>query len=125
MSRQPKTAERVTDLLTGFRMTTAAAEAVPRLTQAGHQTSLPTLLEVLELEQEARHHRRVTRLRRASKLPHGKTFDTFDDARLKRPVSRKLQELQSGDFLDDAINVLAFGLPGVGRVTPSLRWGTR
>ena len=60
----------------------------------------------------------MTRLRRASKLPGGKTFETFetfDDARLKRQVVRKLDELRSGDFLDAAVNILAFGLPGVGK----------
>jgi hypothetical protein len=36
----------------------------------------------LELESETRHERRVTRLRRASRLPTAKTFETFDDKRL-------------------------------------------
>ena len=40
---------------------------------------------------------------------------TLDDKRLPRPVVRKLRELHSGDFLDEAINILAFGLPGVGK----------
>ena len=59
----------------------------------------------------ARHERRNTRLRRASKLPPGKTFDTLDEARLPPALVRRLHELADGDFLDDATNVLAFGLP--------------
>nr|WP_255215992.1 IS21-like element helper ATPase IstB [Pseudenhygromyxa sp. WMMC2535] len=96
-------------------MTTAAEELVPRLVTDGHEPALATIAEVLDLEAEARHARRVARLRRASKLSVGKTFETLDDKRLPRPVVRKLRELQAGDFLDEAINVLAFGLPGVGK----------
>ena len=54
-------------------------------------------------------------MRRASKLPPGKTFDTLDEGRLPPALVRRLHELADGDFLDDATNVLAFGLPGVGK----------
>ena len=73
------------------------------------------LLDVLQLEAQERHERRITRLRRASKLPPGKTFDTLDEGRLPPALVRRLHELADGDFLDDATNVLAFGLPGVGK----------
>src|SRR6185436_4290269 len=81
----------------------------------GKHEALPLLLEVLELESGDRRQRRVERLLRASKLPPGKTFDTFADARLPRPLVQQLHELASGNFLDRAANVLAFGLPGVGK----------
>lgn len=113
--RGPNYAELIAELLRGFKLPTAAEELVPRLVTAGHDTALPTIAEVLALEQEARHERRVKRLRRASKLPEGKTFATFDDKRLGRPVLRKIRELESGAFLDEAINILGFGLPGVGK----------
>jgi DNA replication protein DnaC len=105
----------IATLLRQFNLTTAADELVPRLTDAGHDAALLTIFEVLGLEQDARHERRVTRLRRASKLPLGKTFETLDDKRLPQPVLRQLRELKQGQFLDQAINVLAFGLPGVGK----------
>ncbi|NVB36397.1 ATP-binding protein [Pseudenhygromyxa sp. WMMC2535] len=113
--RPPAHAEQITTLLRSFKLTTAAEELVPRLVTDGHEPALATIAEVLDLEAEARHARRVARLRRASKLSVGKTFETLDDKRLPRPVVRKLRELQAGDFLDEAINVLAFGLPGVGK----------
>jgi DNA replication protein DnaC len=50
-----------------------------------------------------------------SKLPPGKTLDTLDDTRLPRPLLQQLRELARGEFLDRATNVLAFGLPGVGK----------
>ena len=42
---------------------------------------LPTLVEVLEKEAEDRRIRKVDRLRRASKLPAGMTWDTFEHER--------------------------------------------
>ena len=105
----------VTSLLTQFGLTTAAEELVPRLTQAGHPEALPVLVEVFEAEAEARRQRRVTRLRRASRLPPGKTFATLDTGRFPAPVAQQLETLATGAFLETATNVLAFGLPGVGK----------
>jgi DNA replication protein DnaC len=107
--------DQITSLLTGFTLTTAAREMVSRFVQAEQQPALPVLLDVLQLEAQERHERRITRLRRASKLPPGKTFDTLDEGRLPPALVRKLHELAEGDFLADATNVLAFGLPGVGK----------
>src|SRR6266849_12961 len=105
----PSVGDQITTLLTGFTLTTAAREMVSRFVQAEQQSALPLLLDVLELEAEARHERRMTRLRRASKLPPGKTFATLDEGRLPPALVRRLHELA------DATNVLAFGLPGVGK----------
>ena len=105
----------VTTLLTQFNLTTASEELVPRLTQAGHHDALPVLLEVFEAEAEARRQRRIARLRRASRLPPGKTFETLDTGRLPGPLVQQLKTLASGAFLETATNVLAFGLPGVGK----------
>ena len=105
----------VTTLLTQFGLTTAAEELVPRLTQAGHPEAMPVLLEVFEAEAEARRQRRISRLRRASRLPPGKTFATLDTGRLPGPVVQQLETLATGAFLETATNVLAFGLPGVGK----------
>lgn len=107
--------ERLGELMRDFHLTAMAPELVPRLEAAGHEECLPVLLEVFEIESEVRWHRKVTRLRRASKLPPAKTFDTFDHERLPRPLARKLGELAKGEFLDRAVNVLAFGLPGTGK----------
>jgi DNA replication protein DnaC len=85
------------------------------LVGAGHADLLPLILEILELEASDRRERRVERLRRASRLPPGKTLATLDDTRLPRPLVQQLRELARGTFLERATNVLAFGLPGVGK----------
>ena len=107
--------DQITALLTGFGITTAARELVSRLTEADQTPVLPLLLDVLELEAQDRRERRIARLRRASKLPPGKTFETLNEARFPAALVRRLHELAEGDFVDEATNVLAFGLPGVGK----------
>ena len=107
--------ERVTTLLTTFGLATAAQECVSRLTRADHAAALPVLHEILDLERNARQHRRIDRLRRASRLPPGKTFGTLDATRFPAALMTRLHELAAGEFVDTATNVLAFGLPGVGK----------
>jgi DNA replication protein DnaC len=107
--------ERTTALLTRFSLSTAAPELGQRLESAGHREALLLVLEVLEMEAEAREQRKITRLRRAAQLPPGKTFETLDASTLPAPLMRKLRELARGEFLERAENALAFGLPGVGK----------
>ena len=108
-------AQRIGELLKRFRLPTVSAELVKRVCDSGYDNVLPVLREVFELEQQDRTERRVDRLRRMSKLPAAKTFDTFAEKRLPKVLMRKLKELARGDFLDRSMNVLAFGLPGTGK----------
>jgi len=105
----------VTRLLAGFRLPTASQQMVRRLTEAGQDAALPAVLEVLRAEAEGRKTRRVERLRKASKLPMGKTFSTLDMGIFPQALQRGLRELATGRFLEQAVNVLAFGLPGTGK----------
>jgi len=106
---------RIAELFREFRMNTVAETMVPKLIAAGHEAALATVAEVLEAEHEARWDRRVARLLRASKLPPAKTLDNLDLDRLPLPLSRRIRELATGEFLSRAVNVLAFGLPGTGK----------
>jgi DNA replication protein DnaC len=96
--------ERTNELLVRFNLTTAAAQMVGRLEQAGHQQALSIVLEVLEMEAEAR-----------EQLAPGKTFDTLELGIFQPALGRKLRELARGEFLENAANLLAFGPPGVGK----------
>ena len=107
--------ERIRQLCRQFRLPTLAAETVDRFSDAGHAEVLPTLMEVLEQEAEDRRIRRVDRLRRASKLPAGKTWDTFEHERAQVRLRQQLVRLAEGDFVDRDVNVLAFGMPGTGK----------
>jgi DNA replication protein DnaC len=107
--------DQITILLRNFKLPTAASELADRLIATGSPEALEVVHEVLEMERQDRWDRRVARLRYYSKLPPGKTFETFDMARLPRPLAAKLNELARGEFAERAINVLAFGLPGTGK----------
>jgi len=107
--------DRMRQLLMDLKLRTAASELGPCLLKAGCETALPTVLDVLEVEAKERDDRRVERQRRASHLPPGKTFETLDQTRLPRALIQKLEELSRGGWVEEAANVLAFGLPGVGK----------
>lgn len=111
----PSLSERLQDLTTSFKLPTVGREAYRRFVDAGHAEALDTLLEVFEMEAQDRRERRVDRLRRASDLPVAKTFETLDTKRLPRKLVHTLHELAEGGFVERAENVLAFGLPGVGK----------
>jgi DNA replication protein DnaC len=114
-SKRDTTGDQITARLMEFGLTTAARELVSRFVESEGTAALPLLLDVLDLEAHERRERRITRLRRASKLPPGKTFATLQEDRFPPSLVRRLHELAEGDFVDDATNILAFGLPGVGK----------
>ncbi len=111
----PAMGDRITTLLTTWKLTAAAAELVPRLAASGQDEALAVLAEVFEHEADTRSERRVDRLRKASKLPPAKTFETLERSRVPKPALLKIEDLARGDFLDHGGNVLVFGLPGVGK----------
>lgn len=100
---------------THLRLPTIARQAVATFERAGHLDALETLLDTLKMECDARKGRRIERLRFASKLPEGKTFSTLKKKLLPPAVVQSLAELSSGAFVQETVNVLAFGLPGVGK----------
>jgi DNA replication protein DnaC len=107
--------ERLAELCIAFKLPTLAEQLGPRLVEAGHRELLGLLAEIFETEAGDRRERRVDRLRRASRLPPGKTLDTLDLGRFPKPLAAKMKELAKGAFLDRCDNVLCFGLPGVGK----------
>ena len=60
-------------------------------------------------------HRRINRLRRESRLPTGKTWETFEHDRVPLALRQQLDHLAQGSFVERGVNVLAFGLPGTGK----------
>ena len=107
--------ERIGQLCYQFRLPTMGAQSVARFTAAGHGDALPTFLEILEQEAEDRRHRRINRLRKESRLPAGKTWETFEHNRMPLALRQQLDQLAQGSFVDRGVNVLAFGLPGTGK----------
>ena len=107
--------DRIGQLCGQFKLPTMGAQSVARFTAAGHGDALATFLEVLEQEAEDRRHRRINRLRRESRLPSGKTWETFEHDRVPLALRQQLDQLAQGSFVERGVNVLAFGLPGTGK----------
>jgi DNA replication protein DnaC len=73
------------------------------------------LLALAEIEAAERQGRRIERLLVESKLPREKTLATYDLTRLPARVRSGVAGLRDGEFLDRAVNVIAFGNPGTGK----------
>ena len=73
------------------------------------------LRSLCDVEITRRAERRRERLLKESRLPDGKTLATLDQERLPLRVRRQLSALLEGRFVEQADNVLAFGLPGRGK----------
>ena len=107
--------DRIGELCHQFRLPTMGAQSVSRFTAAGHGDALGTLLEVLEQEADDRRQRRTGRLRTASRLPAGKSWETFEHEQVPLSLQQQLGELAGGIFVERGVNALAFGLPGTGK----------
>ena len=89
---------------------------MPRFTAAGHgESPAPHFLRCWSRKQRNRRQRRIDRLRKVSRLPSGKTWETFEHDRMPLSLRQQLDQLANGDFTEHGINVLAFGLPGTGK----------
>ena len=105
---------RIGELCHQFRLPTMGAQSVSRFTAAGHGDALETAGGAGAGGRDRRQ-RRIGRLRTASRLPAGKTWETFEHDRVPLALRQQLGELASGSFVDRGVNVLAFGLPGTGK----------
>jgi DNA replication protein DnaC len=73
------------------------------------------LQELARQEEALRSARRTERLLRQSGLPVEKTFRTFDQGFLTPALQLQIERLKPGTFLEQAVNVIAVGKPGVGK----------
>ena len=109
-------AERLTDQLKELRLPTVREEFEASAIRATEESShLEYLSELVTLECEMRRQTRIKRLMNRSKLPLGKTWESFDLDRLPLAVRRQLETLRDGTFLQRQENVLIFGQPGSGK----------
>jgi len=73
------------------------------------------LLELARIERAAKSARRVERLRDQSELSPGKNFRALDLKRFTPAIRMQIERLRGGEFLAEAINVVAVGRPGAGK----------
>lgn len=117
MSKKPAVKETLAILLRSLKLpgfVTHWAE----LAERGEKEGLgfdEYLRRLCEVELDERQKRKTLRLLRESGLPKDKMLATFDQGRLPAAVRRQVPGLLSGEFVQKAENVLAFGLPGRGK----------
>lgn len=112
----------LTSLLRGLKLM-AMADSVADVALKAARANLSHeafLYELVRLEQEQRSQRRVERLRRESGLPREKTFATLELATFPPLVRQQVERLRRGEFVAQAINVVAVGPPGVGKPQPAV-----
>lgn len=73
------------------------------------------LAELATLECQTRRDSRLRRMMTQSRLPASKTWHNFHWPRLPLQVTRQLESLRDGSFLDRRENLLLFGKPGSGK----------
>ena len=110
--------ERIGELCHQFRLPTMGAQSVARFTAAGHGDALETLLEVLEQEAEDRRQRRIGRLRTASRLPSGKTWETFEHDRVPLSLRQQLGNWPTAASSTAASTSWPSVFPAPGKHTP-------
>jgi DNA replication protein DnaC len=95
-------------------MATAFAELALKAAKEGlsHEAYL---YELAQQEMALRGQRRVERLLRQSWLPREKTFRTLNLECFPPALRLQIERLKSGAFLEQAVNVIAVGKPGVGK----------
>ena len=103
-------------LLRSFCLTTMVGqyEEVMQRAEKEGWSHRQVLRHLCEIEAVERGQRRTVRLLAESGLPEAKTLSTLDEALLPPKVRRQLPALIEGSFVDRAVNVLVFGLPGRG-----------
>lgn len=113
----PDPTSRLTDQLKELRLPTIRDQFQESAVRAATEnlSHLHYLSELTTLECEARREGRVKRLLTRSKLPPGKTWNSFDFERLPLQVTRQLETLRDGSFLERRENILLFGKPGSGK----------
>jgi len=107
----------LTSLLRGLKLP-AMADSVADVALKAARASLSHeafLYELARLEQEQRTQRRIERLRRERGLPREKTLATLQLDSFPAVVRQQLERLRRGEFVAQAVNVVAVGPPGVGK----------
>jgi DNA replication protein DnaC len=92
-----------------------AAEATALRAAKEGLTHEAYLLELSRIELAAKATRRTERLRKQSGLLPGKTWRTLNANCFDATLRMQMERLQSGEFIKDAINVVAVGRPGAGK----------
>ena len=105
------------ELLRELKLSTFVSEfeAMEKKADRGSWSYEKFLKELSFCELDHRKEMKTARLLKQSKIPPQYTFESLDQKLLSPKVRKAFASLLKGNFVDDASNVLAFGLPGRGK----------
>lgn len=73
------------------------------------------IIHLIKHEYIIRKNKKILRLLKESKLPTDKNLSSFEMTRLPLKIRQKINSILDGGFIDRKENILAFGVPGVGK----------
>ncbi len=116
-SRPPHRQDELRALLHTLNLSRMAATCADVALKAAKEglTHEAFLYELARQECEHRTQQRIARRRRQSGLPAEKTFRTLRLDRFPPVAQLAIERLRTGAFVEEAINVVAVGRPGVGK----------
>jgi len=116
-SKQKATPDPTALLLRSFRLPTMAGqyEEVMQRAEKEGWSHRQALRHLCESESVDRAQRRITRLLSGSGLPETKTLSSLEESKLPLKIRQQMPALIEGGFVERAVNILAFGLPGRGK----------
>ena len=103
--------------LAGFA---AQHESIAMDCEKSNRSHIEFLQQLVNIEIEHRHQKRIDRLLKQAKLPREKTLNSFDFKRIPGLSMSQIQRLATGEFMNRAENVLIFGNPGTGKTHLSI-----
>ena len=105
------------ELLKELKLSTFVSnfEAMEKKANRGNWSYERFLKELVFCELDHRKEMKTARLLKQSKIPPQYTFETLDQKLLTTKVRKAFNSLLKGEFVHEASNVLAFGLPGRGK----------
>jgi len=105
------------ELLKELKLSTFVSnfEVLEKKADRGHWSYERFLKELSFCELDHRKELKTARLLKQSKIPPQYTFETLDQKLLTTKVRKAFNSLLKGEFVHEASNVLAFGLPGRGK----------
>lgn len=105
------------ELLKELKLSTFVSgfEEMEKKANKGNWSYEKFLKELSFCELDHRKEVKTARLLKQSKIPPQYTFETLDQKLLSPKVRKAFGALLKGNFVDEASNVLAFGLPGRGK----------
>ena len=118
----PSSLSNLEQLLTSLNLKAFAKhhQSSAEIYESAQKSHIDYLSALTLLEVEHRSNERLQKRVQNAKLPRNKLLKDFEVTRIKGLSSALLQRLSTGDFMEEASNIILFGTPGTGKTHLSI-----